>query len=113
MLATTPSHLAVKDGKYTHFLTATDIVYLQAEGAYTRLHLTENRELVLSKKLKEVSEILVEYPFFRIHHGFAINLGHLVKYCNHSENYVEMSNGSRLPLAKSRKGDFFALFTKM
>lgn len=109
----TTSPLAIKNGKYTHFLDEADIVYLAAQGAYTRLQLTKNRAITLSKKLKDVSENLADDCFFRIHHGYTVNLRHIVKYCNNGENYLEMTDNSRLPLAKSRKAAFFALFKKM
>jgi two-component system, LytTR family, response regulator len=56
------------------FTSVNDIVYCIADGSYTRLYMTDKSEILLSKTLGDVDEMLSEYHFFRIHHSTLINL---------------------------------------
>jgi two-component system LytT family response regulator len=51
--------LPVADG--LRFVELTDIIYLEAEGAYTQVLLKDNSKLLISKKLKEFETITFGY----------------------------------------------------
>jgi two-component system, LytTR family, response regulator len=88
------------------FALVNDIVYCNAEGSYTRLFMTDINEIVLSRTLGNVEEILTDYDFFRIHHSTLINLKQVKKYMKGENGEVIMSNGTNLKLARTRKNDF-------
>jgi two-component system, LytTR family, response regulator len=88
------------------FASVNDIVYCTAEGSYTRLYMMDINEIVLSRTLGNVEEILADYDFFRIHHSTLINLKQVKKYIKGENGEVIMRNGSNLKLSRTRKNDF-------
>jgi two-component system, LytTR family, response regulator len=94
------------------FASVNDIVHCTAEGSYTRLYMIDKTEVVLSKTLGDVEELLVDYHFFRIHHSSLINLKQVKKYIHRDGGKAIMSNGNSLKLARTRKTDFLNVFAR-
>jgi two-component system LytT family response regulator len=94
------------------FVHVNDIINCTADGSYTRMCMTDKSEILLSKTLGDVDELLEEYNFFRIHHSFLINLKEVKKYIRGEGGEVVMSNGKSLMVARTRKSDFLNVFTR-
>ena len=85
----------------------TDIIYLEAEGAYTHVLLKDNSKLLISKKLKEFETLLSDTKnFFRIHRSFLINTDAIQQYIKSDGGSILMSNNISVPVARERKDDF-------
>ena len=67
------------DGKLL-FLENEDILYAESDGNYSTIYLSDGRKLVLTKKLKEIDQLLPEKTFFRIHNSYIINLDKVKEY---------------------------------
>ena len=96
--------LPTRDGY--DFISIDDIIYCEADGAYTRFHLRKKNELLVSKKLKDYEDILTEYDFFRVHHSFLINISEIEKYIKGEGGIVLMSDGSSIDVSKRKKESF-------
>ena len=92
------------DGKLI-FLDADDILYVESDGNYSTIILENAPKIVITKKLKEMSGVLPENQFFRIHNSFIINLKKIKEFIK-SEGYVIMESNDRIPVARQRKSDF-------
>lgn len=92
------------DGKLI-FLDAEEIEYVESDGNYSTIVLDKAQKIVLTKKLKEMMEILPENQFFRIHNSYIINLKKIKEFIK-SEGYVVMASSFRIPVARQRKSDF-------
>jgi two-component system LytT family response regulator len=103
--------LPTKDG--LSFASVNDIIYCIADGSYTRLFLADKSNMLLSKTLGDVDELLSEYNFFRIHHSSLINLKQVKKYIRGEGGEVIMSNGHNLMVARTRKTDFLNVFMRL
>lgn len=91
-----------------YFFKNNEIVLLKAEGNYTKIFLTDNRKLFLSKTLKEVIEPLSKSCFFRIHKSYCINLEHVQEYRKSQGGVIIMSNGEYASISRDRKVTFLA-----
>lgn len=96
------------DGKLI-FLDPNEIFFLVSDGNYCTIYATNNRNIVLTKKLKEVGAKLSEQQFFRIHNSYIINLGRIKEYFK-SEGYVIMENDYKIPVSRQRKSEFLDKF---
>jgi len=96
------------DGKLV-FLEPDDIIYAESDGNYTTLFLQNNKKIVLTKKLKEVGNLLPEDHFFRIHNSYIINLNKIKEFLK-SDGYVVLENNKRIPVSRQRKSDFLGKF---
>ncbi len=92
------------DGKLV-FLDAEDILFVESDGNYSTIVLTNAPKIVLTKKLKEMTGILPENQFFRIHNSYIINLKKIKEFVK-SDGYVVMESNDRIPVARQRKSDF-------
>ena len=92
------------DGKLI-FLEADDILYVESDGNYSTIVLENDPKIVITKKLKEMSAILPENQFFRIHNSYIINLKKIKEFIK-SEGYVVMESNDKIPVARQRKSEF-------
>lgn len=92
------------DGKLI-FLNVDDIIFVESDGNYSTIFLTNNQKIVVTKKLKEVNKILPDHLFFRIHNSFVINLNKIKEFIK-TEGYVIMDSNHKIPVARLRKSDF-------
>jgi two-component system LytT family response regulator len=107
-----PDTIALPTADGLNFASVTDIVYCMADGSYTRMHMKDASEILLSRTLGDVGELLSEYDFFRIHHSSLVNLKQVKKYIRGEGGEVVMSNGKSLVVARTRKTDFLNVFAR-
>lgn len=90
-----------------------DIIYLQADGSYTHLFLTNGQSVKVCRKLKEAQEMIDSDTFLRIHHSYVINLNHLKRYSDKEQTQVFLTNETQLTVSRSRRSDFFEKFIRL
>lgn len=82
-----------------------EIVWCEAVNYYTVFHLTNKRELVATRTLKDFEEMLDASGFARIHHSHLINLEHLARYIKGAGGQVVMSDGRTLDVSRRKKDE--------
>ena len=92
------------------FYELSDIIYCNAEGAYTRFYFKNDKSVLVSGTLKDYADLLPESMFCRIHNSFIINLGFVRKYYKGKGGVVEMLDGKKFEISFRKKGDFLARF---
>jgi two-component system LytT family response regulator len=107
-----PDTIALPTTDGLTFASVNEIVYCTADGSYTRIFMLDKSEILLSKTLGDVEDLLGEYHFFRIHHSTLINLKQVKKYIRGEGGEVMMSNGKSLLVARTRKADFLSVFAR-
>ncbi len=96
--------LPVADGFM--FVEPEDVLYLQADGSYTNIHLVDGQQFLVTKKIKEFVRILNHPCFFKTHRSFLINLNQIKQYVRTDGGYIIMANGDQVTLARDRKDEF-------
>ena len=81
------------------------ILYCEANGNITNVNLYGKGLIKISRTLKRVEEMIDHPDFFRIHKSYFINMNHIISY-NRSENLVELSNGTFLPVSVRKTEPF-------
>ena len=94
------------------FASVNDILYCIADGSYTRIVMSDKSEILLSKTLGDVEELIIDYHFFRIHNSTLVNLKQVKKYIRGEGGEVIMSDGKNLQVARTRKNDFLGVFMR-
>ena len=79
------------------------IIHCESDRNYTIINLKNKQKIVASRTLKEIEEMLEEYPFIRVHHSHIINLNEVEKYMKGEGGYLMMSNGANIDVSRSRK----------
>jgi len=102
----TPSRLAIPTSDGMEYLNPKDIIRIEADRSYSWFYLTGNRKILVSKNLKEFQDLLGDRNFFRSHNSYLINLKFVHKYVRKEGGYIEMQDGSQIPVSRNRKDLF-------
>lgn len=93
--------LPVREGYV--FLYPHEIIWCQANGAYSTIYYGAGKKLLLSKNLTELEPILHNSVFFRVHHSAIINLNKVIRYFRGKGGEVEMEDGSIVSVSAQKK----------
>ena len=89
------------DGKLL-FLESDEILYAESDGNYSTIFLTDGQKIVLTKKLKEVNDLLPSDSFFRIHNSYIINLNKIKEFLK-TDGYVVLKSNHKIPVSRQKK----------
>jgi two-component system LytT family response regulator len=90
-----------------------NILFAEAQGNYTKIYTFDNRTLLVSKTLRIIEEMLPQKSFFRIHKSYVVNLNYLTKYDKSIGLFVELINGTKLPVSvRNNAGLIHAITSK-
>lgn len=92
------------------FLDHQDIIYLNALGNSTEIHLDGGIKMVSSRNLGQFEIELIEEPFIRIHESTIVNLNKVKAYVRSDKGWVKLINGIELKVSDSRKDDLLVFF---
>lgn len=96
------------DGKLI-FLEPHEIAFIESDGNYSSIYLSEGKKIVLTKKLKEVNELLPNEHFFRVHNSFIININKIKEFYK-TDGYVVLDGNHKIPVSRQRKSEFLDKF---
>ncbi|RYY28029.1 MAG: response regulator transcription factor [Chitinophagaceae bacterium] len=102
--------LTTNDGML--FVSTQDIIYCEAESNYTKIILSDNKKILVSKVLKDIDEALSGPDFFRVHNSFLININRIKKFVRGEGGYVIMDDGTNISISRSRRQEFMELFSR-
>lgn len=94
------------------FILLENILYCQADNAYTLLKMIDETSKIVCKSMKEFETQLHEKGFFRIHRECIINLNYMKSYVKGRGGYVIMENGKELAVSNEKKEAFLAFLAK-
>ena len=89
--------IIVTDRESIYALEINQIVYLEADGPYTRI-VKEDETLYVSKNLKKFEVLLQNSGFYRLHHSYLANLNHMKRF-DKSNSQLEFKNGMKVAVS--------------
>jgi two-component system LytT family response regulator len=95
--------IAIPTMEGLQMVTVDHIIHCASDSNYTILTLRSQEKIIASRTLKEIEELLEEYPFLRVHHSNLVNLNEIQKYVKGEGGYLIMSDGSAINVSRSRK----------
>jgi two-component system, LytTR family, response regulator len=107
-----PTRLVIPTTDGREYLNPNDIVRIEADRSYSWFFINGKRKILVSKHLKEFQELLNDRNFFRPHNSHLINLDYVKKFVRHDGGYIEMTDGSQIPISRNRKDLFLAHMSK-
>lgn len=79
-----------------------DIIFIQAEGNYTKFHTTSHNVLTITKKISEFEYLEKMESFFRSHRSYIVNLSKIKK-VDKKEFVIIMNNDEQAYLTQDKK----------
>jgi len=90
------------------FVDVASIIYLTAEGAYTKVYIKDKKTMLISRTLGDVEELLPPELFSRIHHSTLVNMTYIAQYLRSDGGYVVLNSGEKLSVSKAKKETLMA-----
>lgn len=105
-------HIVIREvGKQT-IIQLTDIIAIEAGGAYSLIQLKNKKQLTVTKNIKQFEDLLPENgPFFRSHKSWIINLTHIQHYSKQKLE-ISLANDITAKLSKYRKEEFETILNR-
>jgi len=103
-----PTRLVIPTSDGREYLNPKDIIRIEADRSYSWFYITGKRKILVSRNLKEFQDLLSDRNFFRPHNSHLINLDYVKKYVRQDGGYIEMTDGSQVPISRNRKDLFLA-----
>ncbi len=100
------SRICLATGDEFEFIHVSDIILCKAEGSYTNFILTNQKNILVSKHLKEYENLLIEHHFMRVHKSYLINLKEVKRYIKSDGGYIVMNNDDRVSISRNKKEEF-------
>lgn len=93
------------------YIDTDKIIRIEADSNYTKIFLTDKKNLTSSKTLKDYEDALEGQNFFRIHKTHLVNLSHIQKFIKTDGGYVLLSDGTSLEVARRKKDELLAILS--
>ena len=98
-----PARIALPHANGIVFVDTKQIIYCEADSNYTRFHLENGEQYMVSKTLGDVQDVLETREFLRVHRHYMVNLDHIQKLVKGEGTYLLMTNGVSIPVARQQK----------
>lgn len=96
-------YISVKADYKVSLVKISNIVYIESEGEYVRLHLTDNTNITTLFRLKNMEAALPAETFMRVHRSYIVNLDCIKAYV---KGRVYLSDTEYLPIGELYKEAF-------
>jgi two-component system LytT family response regulator len=88
------------------------ILYCEADQNYTKIFTIRGEQLLVSKPISYIEEILPIDTFYRIHKSFLVNLNFIKSYSRTDGFHIILDDGTKLDVATRRNEDFLKALTR-
>ena len=106
--------IALEIPKGIIFAPEDDIIYFEADGMYTKVHLKSNRTELICKPLKHfVEQLETKAVFYKPHRSCLINLKHIKELSKKDGFYLIVENNSTIPVSKDKKDEFLRIVAEV
>lgn len=94
------------------FVEEKEIVYLEADNSYTTVYFSNGTKILVSKNLKEFTEIIDSPDSFKPHRSYYVNVNHIRQYNKADNGSLVLDNGHVVHIARDRKQEFLEFFQR-
>lgn len=95
--------IVLKELDAVHIVKVNDLVMCEASGIYTTFYINSDKQIVVSKNLKEYEEILEPFGFLRVHNSFLVNSSKIEKFEKADGGFIIMEGGQKVPVSQRKR----------
>ncbi len=104
-----PSKLVIPSIKGYEYIETCNIIRFEADGRYTKIHLTDNRIITVTKMLREFIDLVDDNIFYRTHKSHIINMKYVKMYLKAEGGSILMIDDSKVSITKNNREEFLSL----
>lgn len=108
-IKTSNKRIALNSIDRVQVVNVDDIIQCESQKNYTLFYLTNKKQVLVTRTLKEFEDMLEGDNFLRVHHSHLINVKHLKEYVKIDGGYAVMSDNSQVPVSVRKKEQLLSL----
>jgi two-component system LytT family response regulator len=101
--------IAISTSEGIEFIPIKNIIHVESKSNYSKIFLTDNKSIMVTKILKDFEEMLVPYNFYRVHNSHLINLNYIQKYVRSQGGHVQLQDGTLIDISRRKKEEFLKM----
>jgi two-component system, LytTR family, response regulator len=105
--------LALHSHDKIHIVSIAEIVRCESSTNYTIFYFLDNKQLVVTKSLKEFEDLLSEHKFFRVHHSHLVNARFIREFVKTEGGHLIMQNGVLVPVSIRKKAEVIKMLDEL
>jgi two-component system LytT family response regulator len=106
-----PHKIVLSTSEKIHIIETDHILRCESDNYYTHFFLTDGRNILVSKTLKENEELLSDHNFIRPHKSHLVNVKYIKGFLKNDGGYIEMTDGSRIPVSRRKREKIIEIIT--
>ncbi len=92
--------MKIKAGKKELLIKDRMVIRFEGEGEMCKVYLENGRSVILQEGLDDIEDQLQDSSFIRVHMDHLVNVNHISKIPERSEDGIILSNASRVPVSE-------------
>jgi len=101
--------IAISTSEGIEFIPIKNIIHIESKSNYSKIFLTDNKSMMVTKILKDFEEMLLPYNFYRVHNSHLINLTYIQKYVRSEGGHVMLQDGTLIDISRRKKEEFLKM----
>ncbi|WP_316791857.1 LytTR family DNA-binding domain-containing protein [Pedobacter frigoris] len=98
-----PTKIALPQLHEIRYVSVADIIRCEADNSYTLFYLSNAEKILVSRSLKEYSEILTPIGFLRTHQSHLVNRLFIKSWIKEDGGMLLLNNGDKISVSKPNK----------
>ncbi len=86
-----------------HIVSINEIIRAQADSNYTLFVLSQGRQIMVSRTIKEYDKLLGSSGLIRVHQSHLVNVRYINKFVKHDGGYLQLKDGTKIPVSQNLK----------
>ena len=92
--------IPVETGGRTRFIAREEVRWVEAQGDYVRLHMSDGETHLIRMPISRLEEMWVDYGFIRIHRGYLVPFKYVSEFSAADGNHTVTVAGQSLPVSR-------------
>lgn len=98
-----PAKIALQQQKEIRYVALTDIIRCEADNTYTFFYLNNGERILVSKGLKEYTDMLEGNNFLRTHQSHLVNINFVKSWLKEDGGVLLLTNGDKIPVSRPNR----------
>ena len=98
-----PSRIALPQLHEVRYVEVSDIVRCEADNSYTSFYLITGDEIVVSRSIKEYTDLLKPIGFLRTHQSHMVNIFYIKSWIKEDGGALLLVTGDKIPVSKPNR----------
>ena len=106
-----PHKIILSTSEKIHIIETDQIIRCESDNYYTNFFLSDGKKILVSKTLKENEQLLSDHNFIRPHKSHLVNVKFIKGFLKYDGGYIEMTDGSRIPVSRRKREKIIEVIT--